>query len=32
MKLDIRCTNHPEDAKFYTTEQIRTHYLIDTVF
>ncbi len=32
MKLDVRYANHPEDSKRYTTEQLRAHYLIDTVF
>lgn len=32
MTLDIRYANHPEDSKHYTTEELRKHYLIDTVF
>lgn len=32
MKLDIRYANHPGDAKYYTTEENREHYLIDQVF
>ncbi len=32
MKLDIRYANHPEDSKHYTTEELRKHYLIETVF
>ncbi|MGL5656472.1 MAG: 5-dehydro-4-deoxy-D-glucuronate isomerase [Fusobacteriaceae bacterium] len=32
MKLDIRYANHPEDSKKYTTEELRKHYLIETVF
>jgi len=32
MKLDIRHPVHPEDSKFYTTEDLRERYLIDTVF
>lgn len=32
MDMDIRYANHPEDAKKYTTEEVRRHYLIDTLF
>ncbi len=32
MKLDVRYASHPEDAKKYTTEELRAHYLIGTVF
>lgn len=32
MKLDVRYANHPVDSKKYTTEEIRGHYLINTVF
>lgn len=32
MKLDIRYANHPNDAKFYTTEENREHYLISELF
>jgi 4-deoxy-L-threo-5-hexosulose-uronate ketol-isomerase len=32
MKLSVRYASHPEDAKHYTTEQLRAHYLIETVF
>jgi 4-deoxy-L-threo-5-hexosulose-uronate ketol-isomerase len=32
MKLDVRYGNHPEDSKHYTTEELRKHYLIETVF
>lgn len=32
MRLDVRYPNHPEDSKHYTTEQLRKHYLIETVF
>ena len=32
MTLDIRYSNHPEDSKHYTTEELRKHYLIDKVF
>ncbi len=32
MKLDIRYSNHPEDAKRYTTEEQRKHFLVEKVF
>ena len=32
MKLDIRYSNHPSDSKFYTTEELRHHYLVERVF
>ena len=32
MRLDIRYANHPEDSKHYTTEELRKHYLMETVF
>lgn len=32
MKLETRYSTHPEDSKFYTTEEIRDHYLIEEVF
>ncbi|MGL4308601.1 5-dehydro-4-deoxy-D-glucuronate isomerase [Cetobacterium sp. SF1] len=32
MKLDVRYANHPEDSKHYTTEELRKHYLIETMF
>lgn len=32
MKLEVRYSNHPEDVKHYTTEQLREHFLIPTVF
>lgn len=32
MEMDIRYANHPEDAKKYTTEEIRKHYLVETLF
>jgi 4-deoxy-L-threo-5-hexosulose-uronate ketol-isomerase len=32
MNLDVRYANHPGDSKYYTTEELRDHYLIDTVF
>ena len=32
MKLEVRYANHPEDSKYYTTEQLRRHYLMEKVF
>ena len=32
MDLDIRYANHPDDVKRYTTEELRRHFLVDTVF
>ncbi len=32
MKLDIRYANHPSDSMYYTTEELRGHYLIEQVF
>lgn len=32
MKLEVRYSNHPQDVKHYTTEQLREHFLIPTVF
>ncbi|TCT13831.1 4-deoxy-L-threo-5-hexulose uronate isomerase [Natranaerovirga pectinivora] len=32
MELDIRYANHPDDAKYYTTDEIREHFLIEDVF
>lgn len=32
MKLDIRYSNHPEDAKRYTTEEQRKHFLVEGIF
>ena len=32
MKLQIRYSNHPQDAKRYTTEEMRNHFLIEPVF
>lgn len=32
MNLDIRYANHPGDAKYYTTEENRDHYLINDTF
>ena len=31
-ELDILYYTYPEDAKHYTTEQLRKHYLIENVF
>ncbi len=30
--MEIRYANHPEDSKYYTTEELREHYLIEQVF
>lgn len=32
MKLETRYSNHPNDVKYYTTEQLREHFLIENVF
>ncbi|MDD4000311.1 MAG: 5-dehydro-4-deoxy-D-glucuronate isomerase [Bacilli bacterium] len=32
MILKTRYSNHPNDVKHYTTEELREHFLIDTVF
>ena len=32
MKLDIRYPSHPDDAKHYTTDELRRQYLIEKVF
>lgn len=32
MKLDVRYANHPEDTKYYTTEELRDHFLVKQVF
>lgn len=32
MKLEIRYPSHPDDAKHYTTERLRSDYLIEKVF
>jgi len=32
MKLDMRYSNHPEDVKHYTTDQLRDHFLIEGMF
>ena len=32
MNLESRYSNHPEDVKHYTTEELREHFLIEHVF
>jgi len=32
MKMEIRYSNHPEDVKMYTTDELREHFLIEQVF
>ncbi len=32
MNLEIRYANHPEDSKYYTTEELRQHYFIEKLF
>ena len=32
MELDIRYAAHPDDVKHYTTDQLRQHFLVDSVF
>ncbi|GAU75697.1 5-dehydro-4-deoxy-D-glucuronate isomerase [Fusibacter sp. 3D3] len=32
MSLETRYSNHPEDSKYYTTEELRAHYLIEKLF
>ena len=32
MKLNTRYSNHPNDVKHYTTEELREHFLIEDVF
>jgi 4-deoxy-L-threo-5-hexosulose-uronate ketol-isomerase len=32
MKLETRYSNHPEDSKYYTTEELRGHYLVESLF
>ena len=32
MKLDVRYANHPEDAKGYSTEEQRKHFLVEQIF
>ncbi len=30
--MEIRYSNHPDDSKFYTTEELREHYLQENIF
>ncbi|MEM1113349.1 MAG: 5-dehydro-4-deoxy-D-glucuronate isomerase [Pseudomonadota bacterium] len=30
--MDIRYANHPDDVRHYSTDQLRKHFLVDTVF
>lgn len=30
--MEVRYANHPEDSKYYTTEELREHYLMEKVF
>ena len=30
--MDVRYCSHPEDSKFYTTDELRQKYLIEKVF
>jgi 4-deoxy-L-threo-5-hexosulose-uronate ketol-isomerase len=32
MKLETRYSNHPNDVKYYTTEELREHFLIESIF
>lgn len=32
MTLETRYSNHPEDSKYYTTDELRGHYLIESLF
>lgn len=32
MKMEVRYSNHPDDSKFYTTEELRKNYLKEDVF
>ena len=32
MKLDMRYAHHPSDAKYYDTEELREHFVIEEVF
>ncbi len=32
MDLDIRYANHPDDVQRYTTQELRRHFLVETVF
>ena len=30
--MEIRYSSHPEDVKYYTTEELRDHFLITDLF
>ena len=32
MKLEVRYSNHFDDVKHYTTQQLRDHFLVEKVF
>lgn len=32
MKFEVRYSNHPDDVKHYTTDELRKHFLIEKVF
>ena len=32
MELDVRYSNHPNDVKYYTTDELREHFLVEEVF
>ncbi|MDN3639719.1 5-dehydro-4-deoxy-D-glucuronate isomerase [Simiduia curdlanivorans] len=32
MELNIRYANHPDDVKHYTSEQLREHFLVESLF
>ena len=32
MKIQVRYANHPDDSMYYTTEELRNHYLMEKVF
>lgn len=32
MKFDVRYSNHPDDSRYYDTEELRSNYLIEKVF
>ncbi len=32
MQLDVRYSNHPEDSKAYSTDELRRHYLVEKLF
>lgn len=29
MKIQVRYANHPDDSMYYTTEELRNHYLME---